>query len=135
MRPYSRGFLRFHAVFAMLLGLGMAGLATVGHVHGAGPLAVLGDNPLAYMGLLQAYLIFAVAGLSMWAASGRTPSLWPWHLCGLLAHLPAFVLTLHFWSWMTAQGVPTGAVFLHGAFILAEGLFVSSYTLGPRKAA
>lgn len=135
MRQYSRRFLKSHAVVAMLLGIGMAGLGTVGHINGIGPLAVLGSNTLAYLGLLQAYLLFAVIGLSMWAASTRAADPHPWHLCGLLAHLPAFVVTLQFWNWLTDAGIPTGAVFLHGTFILVECIFVCFYDVGAPKAA
>ena len=127
MRYYSRTFLRTHAVIAMALGLSMAILATLGHLAGLGPLAVLQGEILGYLGLLQAYLIFAIVGLSMWGASNRTIELGLWHLCGLLAHFPAFVLTVSYWTWMQSQEIFTGTVFLHGFFIVAEAAFAFSY--------
>ncbi|KIC45914.1 hypothetical protein RA28_09655 [Ruegeria sp. ANG-S4] len=116
-------FLRFHGTFVIILGCAMSIAATIGHLKAAGPLAVLGQDVAGYVGLMQAYILIAVIGLSMWGATMRTRSLRLWHLCGVLAHLPAFVLTLMFWNWMVDNGIPTAAIYMHGSFIVAETCF------------
>ncbi|MEO0913902.1 MAG: hypothetical protein AAFY59_13085 [Pseudomonadota bacterium] len=96
-------------------------------------MAVLGNNTLNYLSLLRAYLIFAVVGLSIWAAGTRKASLCPWHFRRLLAHLTACLLALRFPNWTKAEVIPTNG-YLNGVFIVADGLFVGFYTLGARKA-
>ena len=77
--------LRTHSVVLMLVALASTANAIAGHLGGIGVYGFLRDNPLAYVGLHQAYLLMLVVAITMWlgAAEANTRR---WHVIAILAH-------------------------------------------------
>jgi hypothetical protein len=62
-------------------------------VSGAGPFGFLRQNPLAWVGLIQAYLLMTLVAVLLILGAGR-PGVRKWNAVGALAHGPPLVAAL-----------------------------------------
>lgn len=122
LAPIRRRLLRIHSTILFLVTVGAALNATVGLFSAAGPYGFLQQNPLAWNGLIQAYLLMAIIAGLMWrgAEDGKTRR---WDVVGALAHLPPVIAVLFTWEAIQATGVGTVAIAslaFHGVWIVIE---------------
>jgi len=91
-----------------------------------GPYGFLQQNPLAWNGLIQAYLLMAIIAGLMWrgAEDGKTRC---WDVVGVLAHVPPVIAVLFTWETIQATGVGTVAIaslVFHAVWIVIETIAV-----------
>lgn len=88
-----------HASILMLMGTGFAINAIVGGVWGVGMYPFLATDHIGAVGLLQAYLLMAIIGVSIWIgyATAR-PFPRAWHWLAIVAHLPPLIAVAIFTS-------------------------------------
>ena len=65
----SRIVLRFHGSFLIVLTILLIVLSSLGTFRGAGPFAWLNENPMADVGLLQAYSLMMTVAVVLWIGS------------------------------------------------------------------
>ena len=112
-----------HASILILLGLGFSINAIAGGLAGVGMYPFLFTNHIGAVGLLQAYLLMAVVGGSIWigfATSRPLPRAWHW--LAMAAHLPPLIAVALFTAStpeMTMKFVVVSLV-IHGTGIGAE---------------
>jgi len=70
-----RMILRIHSVVLMLVALASTTNAIAGHLGGSGVYGFLRDNPLAYVGLHQAYLLMLVVAITVWFGAAEANTL------------------------------------------------------------
>ena len=122
MEKTRKAILRTHGTIIMLIGVAMAVNSTIGTSRGTGIFDFLHENPLAHVGLLQAYLLMAIIGLTLWkgAASGNPHR---WHIVGALAHLPPLLAIVFYWDLFHNMGMGwmvNISLVLHGTFVSVE---------------
>jgi len=98
--------------------------AYVGLFTGAGPYGGLSANPMAVVGLTQAYPLMGLVGVAMWiGASGSTPRLFS--LLAIAAHcVPLSALALLWEPIMESSIAPAIPLsfLIHGGGIAAEAI-------------
>ena len=122
MEKIRKTILRTHGTIIILIGVVMTIKSTIGTTQGTGIFDFLQQNPLAHAGLLQAYLLMAVIGLTLWkgAASGNPRR---WHIVGALAHLPPLLAVVMYWGLFHNMGLGwmlNISLVLHSTFLLVE---------------
>jgi hypothetical protein len=88
-----------HASILILMGSGFAINAIVGGLTGMGMYPFLLTNHIGAVGLLQAYLLMAVVGVSIlvgYATAKPLPRAWHW--VAIVAHLPPLIAVATFTS-------------------------------------
>ena len=117
-----------HASILVLLGTGFSINTLLGGIGGLGMYPWLLTNHLAAVGLLQAYLLMAVVGVSIligFATSKPFPRAWHW--LAIVAHLPP-LLAVAIFAASTPEMEPKfilASLVIHGTGIAAE-LFAMS---------
>jgi hypothetical protein len=114
----SRIVLRFHGSFLILLTSLLIVLSSLGTFRGLGVFQWLHANPMADVGLFQAYSLMMVVGIVLWLGSFQD-NLWIWDMVGLLAHISPLLANFMFADVLTTIGLPS-TIPLHGFFILLE---------------
>jgi hypothetical protein len=117
----------------MLVSLIALAISTAGYFAGAGVYGFLRTNPVGYGGLYQAYLLMFIIALTLWLGASQTNAL-PWHMIGLLAHVPPLTIVLLLWSELTAvSGAMVGVASLtfHTIWIVVEALAALSLMAAP----
>ena len=125
----SRIVLRLHGSFLILLTSAMIVLSSLGTFWGVGIFDWLQSNPMADVGLFQAYSLMMLAGIVLWIGSFQENP-WIWDLIGLLAHVPPFLANFVFADVLAEVALPS-TIPLHGFFILLE-LFTLLYYRRPQ---
>lgn len=126
MKKYSRLILRIHGTTIILAGTILTVIGWVGTFAGTGVMKVLQTEPLAYLGLFQAYLLIAALGVALWVGSISVNTR-PWHAIGFLAHLGPFAANIIFWDMLTEYGITHSGLILHTVFMLTESLSFAFY--------
>ena len=93
----SSKILRIHGVSLIIAGIILVTGATLGYYADWGVLSFLADNPLAYFGLIQAYLLMAIIGYSLNLITEHLQTR-KWHLIAFVAHIPPLAMTIAFWD-------------------------------------
>ena len=96
---------------------------------GVGIFDWLQSNPMADVGLFQAYSLMMLAGIVLWIGSFQENP-WTWDLVGLLAHIPPFLASFMFTDVLAEASLPS-IIPLHGFFILWELFILLYYCLIP----
>jgi hypothetical protein len=90
---FRRRLLRVHGTILALVALGSAVATTVGWMTGAGPFGFMQQNPLVWVGLIQAYLLMTIiAGLLILGSAEANPR--QWNIVGALAHCPPLIAAI-----------------------------------------
>ena len=120
---FRRRLLRVHAALLLLVALGSALATTLGRATGDGPFGFMREQPLVWVGLIQAYLLMAIIAVLLALGSGEENPR-KWNVVGALAHVPPLVAALS----SLAAFAPLGAsslvwlpISFHLLFLLLEG--------------
>ncbi len=110
-----RRLLRVHGTILTLVALGSASATTYGWKTGVGLFGFMHQNPMVWVGLIQAYLLMAIIAVLLirgsWDANPRK-----WNVVGALAHCPPLVAALSslgVFESMGALGIVRVAIAFH----------------------
>jgi hypothetical protein len=90
---WRRVLLRVHGTLLTFVALLSATATTLGRVSGTGPFGFIRQDPMVWVGLMQAYLLMAIIAVLLVLGSFET-STRKWHVVGALAHVPPLVVAL-----------------------------------------
>lgn len=93
MDKLRRRLLLIHGIILTVVALGNAVVTTYGRVAGTGPFGFLRQNPLAWVGLFQAYLLITIIAVLMMLGSRKADPR-KWNIVGALAHCPPLIAAL-----------------------------------------
>ena len=119
-----RTILHIHSGVLMLVAVASTVNAVAGHFGGIGIYAFLRENPLAYVGLHQAYLLMLVVAITMWFGAAE-PNTRRWHVIAILGHLAPLTAVLLDWNVFLALGfgkVALGSAIFHSLCIAVEAI-------------
>jgi predicted Abi (CAAX) family protease len=107
-----------------LVALGSAVATTIGWKTGTGLFGFMQQNPLVWVGLIQAYLLMTMIAVLMVLGS-RQANARKWNVVGALAHGPpllAALSSIDVFEAMGALGIVRGAITFHVAWLCLETL-------------
>jgi hypothetical protein len=117
-----RWLLRIHGTILTLVALGSAVATTIGRMTGAGPFGFMRQNPMVWVGLIQAYLLMTIiAGLLV--LGSRQAMARKWNVVGALAHCPPLIAALSslaVFKSMNALGTVQVAIAFHLVWLCLE---------------
>jgi hypothetical protein len=76
-----------------LVALGSAVATTAGRMSGTGPFGFMKQNPMVWVGLIQAYLLMTIIAVLLIIGS-RQANPRKWNVVGALAHCPPLIAAL-----------------------------------------
>jgi hypothetical protein len=121
---FRRRLLRVHGWILTFVALGLAVFTTYSRITGIGPLGFLQQNPLAWVGLVQAYLLMAIIAVLLILGS-REKNARKWNVLGALAHCPPLIAALSSLDVFSSMGmlrVVWVPIVFHVVFICLEGI-------------
>jgi len=119
---FRRWLLRIHGTILTLVALGCAIATTIGWMTGAGPFGFMKQNPMVWVGLIQAYLLMTIIAVLLVLGSGQANTT-KWHVVGALAHcapLIAALSSLDVFESMGALGLVRVPIAFHTIFLCLE---------------
>src|SRR6266403_1050735 len=119
---FRRWLLRIHGAILVLVALGSAVATTVGWMTGTGLFGFMQQNPLVWVGLIQAYLLMAIIAVLLVLGSGQA-NVRKWNVVGALAHcapLIAALGSLAVFESMGAFGIVRIAIAFHLVWLCLE---------------
>ncbi len=90
---FRRRLLRIHGVILTIVALGSAVATTIGWRTGIGPFGFMRQNPMVWIGLIQAYLLMTIIAVLLVIGS-REANPKKWNVVGALAHCPPLIAAL-----------------------------------------
>jgi hypothetical protein len=120
---FRRRLLRVHATLLLLAALGSAVATTIGRTTGAWPFGFMRQDPLVWVGLIQAYLLMAIIAVLL-AFGSREHNPRRWNVVGALAHVPPLAAALSSLEAFAPLGAATIVwlpISFHLLFLLLEG--------------
>jgi hypothetical protein len=121
IETFRRRLLRIHALL-LLAALGSAVATTVGRTTGDGPFGFMHQDPLVWVGLIQAYLLMTIIAVLL-ALGSREQNPRKWNVVGALAHVPpliAALFSLHAFAVLGASIIVWIPISFHLLFLLLE---------------
>jgi hypothetical protein len=112
---FRRWLLRIHGTILVLVALGSAVATTVGWMTGTGLFGFMHQNPMVWVGLIQAYLLMAIIAVLLVLGSGQVNAR-KWNVVGALAHCPPLIAalsSLDVFASMGALGIVRAAITFH----------------------
>jgi hypothetical protein len=126
---------RAHGTVMMALGLGLAIATVYSERTGTGVYPFLRENPIAEVGLLQAYLLMLVAGIAVWLGSLSSNNDWRWDALAALAHVPPLIAVFMYWNVLASipgqANTPYISLAIHFTWISIEAFAI--FALKPRQ--
>ena len=119
---FRRRLLRIHGTILVLVALGSAIATTVGWMTGSGLFGFMHQNPMVWVGLIQAYLLMAIIAVLLILGSGQANAR-KWNVVGALAHcapLVAALSSLDVFESMGALGIVRVAITFHFVWLCVE---------------
>jgi hypothetical protein len=119
---FRRRLLRIHGTILTVVALASAVATTIGRVTGAGPFGFMRQDPMIWVGLIQAYLLMAIIA-ALLVLGSREANTRRWNAVGALAHcapLIAALSSLHVFESMGALGTVRVAIAFHGLWLCLE---------------
>jgi hypothetical protein len=107
-----------------LVALGSGVATTIGWMTGTGLFGFMKQNPMVWVGLIQAYLLMAIVAVLLVLGSGQTNAR-KWNVVGALAHCPpliAALCSLDVFESMGALGIVRIAITFHFVWLCLETL-------------
>ena len=129
---FPRRLLRIHGTILTLVALANAVVTTIGRVTGAGPFGFMHQNPMVWVGLIQAYLLITIIAVLLVIGS-REANPRKWNVVGALAHCPpliAALFSLNVFASMGALGLVRVAIAFHFLWFFLE-TFAALYPSAP----
>lgn len=120
----SRLILNIHAIFLMMLPVVLTIAGFVGMNTGMGPFFWLREIPMTMVGLMQAYLLMMLIGVSMWIGAHGERS-WRWSLIAIAAHAVPLLTIFTLWDVLASGGylgIAVYSYFIHGTWIAVEAI-------------
>jgi hypothetical protein len=119
---FRRWLLRIHGTILTLVALGSAVAVTNGWITGMGLFGFMQQNPMVWVGLIQAYLLMTIIAvlLVLGASQGNARK---WNVVGALAHcapLIAALSSLNVFESMGALGIVRVAIAFHLVWLCLE---------------
>ena len=121
---FRRWLLRTHGTILTLVALGSGVATTIGWMTGTGLFGFMKQNPMVWVGLIQAYLLMAIVAVLLVLGSGQTNAR-KWNVVGALAHCPpliAALCSLDVFESMGALGIVRIAITFHFVWLCLETL-------------
>src|ERR1700704_6494992 len=121
---FRRWLLRIHGTILTLVALGSAVATTIGWMTGTGPFGFMQQNPMVWVGLIQAYLLMAIIAVLLVLGSDQANAR-KWNVVGALAHcapLIAALGSLDVFESMGAFGIVRIAIAFHLVWLCLETL-------------
>ncbi|MCB0063757.1 MAG: hypothetical protein KDE19_16655 [Caldilineaceae bacterium] len=118
----SRLILKIHAVFLMILPVVLTIAGFVGMNAGVGPYTWLQAIPMTLVGLMQAYLLMMLIGVSMWLGA-HGERVWRWSVIAIAAHAVPLLTIIALWNVLAAGGylgIANYSYVIHGTWIAIE---------------
>ena len=112
---FRRWLLRIHGIILSVVALGSAVATTLGRMTGTGVFGFMHENPMVWVGLIQAYLLMTIIAVLLMLGSGQE-NLRKWNVIGALAHcapLIAALFSLNIFESMGALGIVWVAIMFH----------------------
>jgi hypothetical protein len=119
---FRRWLLRIHGTILTLVALGSAVATTLGRMTGTGRFGFMQQNPMVWVGLIQAYLLMTIIAVLLVLGSGQANAR-KWNVVGALAHgvpLIAALSSLHVFESMGALGIVRVAITFHVVWLCLE---------------
>ena len=119
---FRRWLLRIHGTILTLVALGSAVATTIGRVTGAGIFGFMQQNPMVWVGLIQAYLLMTIIAVLLVLGSGQANAR-KWNVVGALAHCPPLIAalsSLDVFESMGALGIVRAAITFHIVWLCLE---------------
>jgi hypothetical protein len=119
---FRRLLLRIHGTILTLVALGSAVATSIGWWTGAGLFGFMKQNPMVWVGLIQAYLLMMIIAVLLILGSAGANSR-KWHVVGALAHgapLIAALSSLDVFESMGALGIVRVSIAFHIVWFLLE---------------
>jgi hypothetical protein len=121
---FRRWLLRTHGTVLALVALGSASATTFGWMTGTGLFGFMQQNPMVWVGLIQAYLLMTIIAVLLVLGSNR-PDARKWNVVGALAHCPPLIAalsSLDLFASMQALGLVGVAIAFHIFWLCLEGV-------------
>jgi len=119
---FRRWLLRIHGTILTVVALGSAVATTIGWLTGTGIFGFMQQNPMVWVGLIQAYLLMTIIAVLLVLGSGQANAR-KWNVVGALAHcapLIAALSSLDVFESMGALGIVRVAIAFHIAWLCLE---------------
>jgi hypothetical protein len=119
---FRRWLLRIHGTILALVALGSAVGTTIGRMTGTGPFGFMQQNPMVWVGLIQAYLLMTIIAVLLVLGS-RQANVRKWNVVGALAHcapLIAALCSLNVFESMGSLGIVGVAITFHFVWLCLE---------------
>src|SRR6267142_2426512 len=119
---FRRWLLRIHGTIFTLVALGSAVTTTIGWMTGNGIFGFMQQNPMVWVGLIQAHLLMTILAVLLILGSGQANAR-KWNVVGALAHCPPLIAalsSLDVFEAMGALGIVRGAITFHAAWLCLE---------------
>jgi hypothetical protein len=119
---FRRWLLRIHGTILTLVALGSAVATSIGWMSGAGPFGFMQQNPMVWVGLIQAYLLMTIIAVLLVIGSGEANAR-KWNVVGALAHCPPLIAalsSLNVFESMEALGILRVAITFHFVWFCLE---------------
>ncbi len=134
---FRRRLLRVHGTILTLVALGSAVGTTLGRLTGNGPFGFMQQDPMVWVGLIQAYLLMTIIAVLLILGSGQVNAR-KWNVVGALAHvapLIAALSSLDVFAAMGALGIVWAPITFHFVFLCLETIAALYPNPGNRTAA
>src|SRR5712664_341140 len=121
---FRRWLLRIHGTILTLVALGSALATTIGWMTGTGLFGFMQQNPMVWVGLIQAYLLMAIIAVLLVLGS-RQANVRKWNVVGALAHCAPLISalgSLDVFEQMGAFGIVRIAIAFHLVWLSLETL-------------
>jgi len=119
---FRRWLLRIHGTILTLVALASAVATTMGWMTGTGLFGFMQQNPMVWVGLIQAYLLMAIIAVLLVLGSGQANAR-KWNVVGALAHCPPLIAALSslgVFESMGALGIVRVAIMFHIVWLCLE---------------
>jgi len=119
---FRRRLLRVHGTLLTLVALASAVATTLGWRTGSGPFGFMQQNPMVWVGLIQAYLLMTIIAVLLILGSSQANAR-KWNVVGALAHcapLIAAFSSLEVFDEMGALGFVWVPITFHLVFLCLE---------------
>ena len=119
---FRRWLLRIHGTIFTLVALGSAVTTTIGWMTGNGIFGFMQQNPMVWVGLIQAYLLMTIIAVLLVLGSGQANAR-KWNVVGALAHcapLIAALCSIDVFESMGALGILRVAIAFHVVWFCLE---------------
>jgi hypothetical protein len=121
---FRRRLLRIHGAILALVALASAVATTIGWTTGTGLFGFMQQNPMVWVGLIQAYLLMTIIAVLLIIGS-RQEHARKWNVVGALAHCPPLIAalsSLRVFESMGALGIVRIAIAFHFVWFSLEAI-------------